>query len=328
MRAVYYEEFGAADVLRLGERPRPVPAEDEVLVQVGAAGVNPIDRRLRAGELQDFFQREFPIVPGWDVAGRIVELGSAVQGWAPGDEVFGLAFTWFLHSGTYAEYVPVKADSIARKPPRLSFTEAASLPLVSLTSWQSLTQFADLQPGQTVLIQAGAGGMGSVAIPMAKHLGATVYSTCSARNVDYVAGLGADHVIDYSRANYVTELREREPQGLDVIMETLAGDEIVRNAILLAKPGGAVHYMNNEPPDMAEIAERGIRSEFMHHRADGEMLGELAALFDRGVLPLPPVEVLDLADAAQAHRRSEAGRTRGKLVLAVQDMQAAGDQRA
>jgi NADPH2:quinone reductase len=319
MRAVFYEEFGTADVLKLGERPRPEPAEDEVLVQVGAAGVNPIDRRLRAGELKDFFQREFPIIPGWDVAGRIVELGSAVRGWATGDEVMGLAFTWFLHSGSYAEYVPVKAESIALKPRRLSFTEAASLPLVSLTSWQSLTEFADLQPGQTVLIQAGAGGMGSVAIPMAKHLGAKVFSTCSTRNVDYVSDLGADHVIDYTRANYAAELREREPQGLDVIMETLAGDEIVRDAILLAKPGGAVHYMNNEPPDMPEIAERGIRSEFMHHRADGKMLGELAALFDQGTIPLPPVEVLDLAEAAEAHRRSESGRTRGKLVLAVQE---------
>lgn len=318
MRAVYYEEFGAADVLKLGERPLPEPAEDEVLLQVGAAGVNPIDRRLRAGELQDFFQREFPIIPGWDVAGRIVELGSAVQGWDIGDEVMGLAFTWFLHSGAYAEFVPVKAESIALKPPRMSFTEAASLPLVSLTSWQSLTEFAGVQPGQTVLIQAGAGGMGSVAIPMAKHLGATVYSTCSTRNVEYVAGLGADHVIDYTGASYAAVLREREPQGLDVIIETLAGEEIVRNAILLAKPGGAVHYMNNEPPAMPEIADRGIRSEFMHHRADGKMLGELAALFDQGTLPLPPIQVLDLADAAEAHQRSESGRTRGKLVLAVQ----------
>jgi NADPH2:quinone reductase len=281
MKAVFYDEFGPAEVLQLGERPRPEPAEDEVLVQVAAAGVNPIDRRLRVGELRDFFQREFPIIPGWDLAGRIVEVGSDVRDWTAGDEVMGLAFTWFLHSGSYAEYVPVKAESIAHKPSRFSFAEAAALPLVSLTSWQSLTEFANLQAGQTALIQAGAGGMGSVAIPMAKHLGATVYSTCSARNIDYVSNLGADHVIDYTQANYVDVLREAEPMGLDVII---------------------------------------IKSEFMHHRADGRMLGEIAALFDQGSLPLPQMEVLDLADAVEAHRRSESGRTRGKLVLAVQDI--------
>ena len=320
MRAVYYEQFGSPDVLRVGERPMPEPAADEVLVQVAAAGVNPIDRRLRGGELQDFFTREWPIIPGWDVAGRIVRTGSAVADWRPGDDIVGLAFTWSLHHGTYAEYVPVKATSIARKPREISFANAAALPLVSLTAWESLAEYAGLQPGQTVLIQAGAGGLGSVAIPIARHLGAIVYTTASEANADYVRGRGADHVIDYRRTDYLQFLTEREPQGLDAVLESLTGEETVRTAIRLVKPGGTVVYMNNEPPDMPEIATRNIQTKFLHHRPDGESLARLMQLYAQGRLPLPPVEVLPLEAAVEAHRRSESGRTRGKLVLLVRPM--------
>lgn len=320
MHAVYYEQFGPPEVLRVGDRPVPEPAADEVLVQVAAAGVNPIDRRLRSGELQEFFTREWPIIPGWDVAGRVVRTGAGVTGWEAGDDVVGLAFTWSLHHGTYAEYVPVKAASIARKPPGIAFTDAAALPLVSLTAWESLAEYARLQPGQTVLIQAGAGGLGSVAIPIAKHLGATVYTTASAANAAYVLDRGADHVIDYRSTDYVRFIREREPQGLDAVLESLTGEDVVRAAIGLVKPGGTVAYMNNEPPEMPEIAARGINTKFLHHRPDGESLARLMHLYAEGSLPLPPVEVLPLDAAIEAHRRSEGGRTRGKLVLLVRQM--------
>lgn len=320
MLAVFYEQFGPPDVLVLGERPLPGPAPDEVLVQVAAAGVNPIDRRLRNGELQEFFAREWPIIPGWDVSGRIVATGADVTGWRAGDEVVGLAFTWFLHHGTYAEYVPVKAASIARKPPQISFSVAAALPLVSLTAWESLAEYAGLGPGQTVLIQAGAGGLGSVAIPIAKRLGAIVYTTASAANHDYVRARGADHVIDYRSTDYARFIAGREPAGLDAVLESLTGDDVVRAAIRLVRPGGTVAYMNNEPPDMPEIAARNIRTKFLHHRPDGASLGRLMQLYAAGELPLPPVEVLPLDAAIEAHRRSESGRTRGKLVLHVRDM--------
>jgi len=321
MRAVYYEKFGGPEVLQLGDRPMPPLLPDEVLVRVAAVGVNPIDRRLRNGELQAFFAREWPITPGWDVSGRIVKVGADVAGWKEGDDVVGLAFTWRLHHGTYAEYAPVKAASIARKPRELSFTEAAALPLVSLTAWESLAEYANLQPGQSVLIQAGAGGLGSVALSIARHLKAKVYTTTRKENFDYVRSRGADQAIDYTQSDYVSVIKQSEPNGVDVVLETLTGDAVVEAAIRLVKTGGTVVYMNNEPPDTPEIAARGIRTKFLHHRPDGQSLERLMQLYKAKALKLPPVEVMPLEAAADAHRKSESGRTRGKVVLHVQDIE-------
>lgn len=320
MRAVYYETHGEAQVLQVGELDKPPCGPNQVLVEVAAAGVNPIDRRLRAGELQEYIQRTFPVVPGFDVAGRIAEVGSEVADWRVGDEIMGLAFTWSIQHGTYAEFAPVEASAIARKPANASFIQAAGIPLVSLTAWQSLLEFGELGPGKTVLIQAGAGGVGSVAIPMAKHLGATVYTTASAGNADYVRALGADVVIDYQTDSYEKALLAAEPEGVDLVLEALLGDGTDEAAIRITKSGGAVAYMNNEPPDMPDIKAREIRAEFIHHRADGAMLAELTDLYERGVLPLPLTETLPLSAAVEAHLRSESRRTRGKLVLCVSEL--------
>lgn len=320
MRAVFYHQHGEPDVLEIGDLEKPIPGPGQVLVKVAAAAVNPIDRRLRGGELTEYISRTFPVVPGWDFAGEIVELGSDVAGpWSVGDRVMGLAFTWAIQHGTYAEYVPVDATAIAAIPAGLDLFQAAALPLVSLTAWQSLKEYGELSDGQTVLIQAGAGGVGSVAIPMAKYLGAKVYATCSEANAEYVKGRGADVVIDYTSQDYVAEIMAQEPRGLNLVLETLLGDGVAERAIGLACDGGTVVFMNNEPPDLAEIKARGIRTQFLHHRADGEMLTELAALYGQGILPAPPIEVLPLASAREAHQRSEGGRTRGKLVLAIGD---------
>lgn len=320
MKAIYYEEFGPADVLKLGDMPKPDAKPGQVLVQIAAAAVNPIDRRLRAGELSDYFQREWPIIPGWDFSGRIVAIGEEVSDWKIGDSVVGLAFSWFLHGGTYAEYVAVDAASITRKPENLSFIEAAALPLVSLTAWQALVEYSDLKAGQSVLIEAGAGGLGSVAISIAHHIGATIYTTARSHNSAYVSARGADCVIDYSTENYVEVILDREPDGLDVVLGALSDEQAIRNAIHLAKSGGAVPYMNNDPPDMPEIKDKNIKSEFLHHRADGQSLGELMTLYSSGKLMLPQIEVTQLEEAMQAHLRSESSRTRGKLVLHVQDI--------
>ncbi|MGR8949005.1 MAG: NADP-dependent oxidoreductase, partial [Gammaproteobacteria bacterium] len=317
---VYYDTHGTVDVLQVGELPVPAPGPDEVLVQIAAAGVNPIDRRLRAGELTEYITRTFPVVPGWDLAGRIVAVGEKVSGWNIGDDVLGLAFTWSIQHGTYAEFAPVNAGSIALKPASLSFVQAAAIPLVSLTAWQSLAEFAQLKPGQTVLIEAGAGGVGSVAISIAKHLGATVYTTASARNADYVYGLGADHVIDYTKENYADVIRSREPAGIDAVLVAILDDDNIAAALELVKPGGAVAYMNNEPPQTNLIAEKNIKTEFIHHRPDGASLAELVGLFAEGKLQLPEISTMPLEQAMDAQRQSEGGRTRGKLVLEIQSL--------
>ncbi|VAV98089.1 Bifunctional protein: zinc-containing alcohol dehydrogenase; quinone oxidoreductase (NADPH:quinone reductase); Similar to arginate lyase [hydrothermal vent metagenome] len=320
MRAIYYEKFGSADVLKIGNVPKPDIKPGQVLVHIAAAAVNPIDRRLRAGELQEFFQREWPIIPGFDFSGRIVETGDGVTGWQVGQDVVGLAFSWFLHGGTYAEYIAVDASAIAKKPDNISFIEGAALPLVSLTAWQALVEFSDLKPGQRVLIQAGAGGLGSVAISIAKYKGAYVYTTAREHNFDYVKSCGADFVIDYTASSYVELIRAREPDGLDVVLESLTSEAAITSAIHLVKPGGAVPYMNNPPPDMDEIHRKNIKTDFLHNRPDGQMLQDIMALYGAGKVRIPYIETMEMQDAAEAHRRSESGQTRGKMVLHIQDM--------
>ena len=317
MKAVYYSEFGSSDVLEFGERPIPQPGPNQVLVKVAAAGVNPIDRRLRNGELQDFFQREWPIIPGWDVSGRIVSVGDLVNNWQVGQDIVGLAFTWILQHGSYAEYIVIDDSSIALLPAELDYVQAAALPLVSLTAWQALDEFSHLGSGQSVLIQAGAGGVGSVAIAMAKHLGAKVYTTTRTQNFDYVKARGADHPIDYTQENYLDVVRQQESSGLDVVLESLTGDELVKNAIRLVKDGGSVPFLNNEPPQMNEIETRRINTTFIHHRPDGKMLHELMQKFADGTFMLPAISSMPLAEARSAQIQSESMTTNGKLVLTV-----------
>lgn len=320
MKAVYYKEFGSADVLQCGEMPKPVPGPDQVLVRVAAAAVNPIDRRLRAGELADFFTREWPIIPGWDFSGRIESVGQNVSDWNVGDDVVGLAFSWLLHGGTYAEYVAVDTSAIASKPQNISFIEGAVLPLVSLTAWQSLVEYSELKSGQTVLIQAGSGGLGSVAISIAKHLGAKIYTTTREKNFEYVKARGADIPIDYTMEDPLEVILKLESEGLDVVLGSLEREKEVQAAIHLTKKGGAVPYMNNDPPKMPEIEEKNIKTEFLHHRADGQRLGEIMALYGEGKLRLPDIEVIELEDAAEAHQRSESWSTRGKMAINIQDI--------
>lgn len=320
MRAIIYTDYGSADVLTMAERPVPEPGPGQVLIQVAAASVNPIDRRLRSGELKHFFKQTFPTTPGWDVSGRIAKVAPDVTGWNVGDAVAALAFTWHVHHGAYAEYIPVNASAVAAIPSGLSFIEAAALPLAGLTAMQSLTENASLTRGQSVFVQAGAGGLGSALITLARHLGAKVYTTTKEKNFDYVRSLGADVLIDYTRENYVHVLKRHEPKGLDAVFELLDDFHYQQNAIRICKTGGAVVYMNNEPPEMPDIANRNIRAEWIHHRPDGKMLSELLALYASGQAKMPHIEVMPLELAIEAHRLSESRTSRGKLVLKVQDL--------
>ncbi|MFJ2738142.1 NADP-dependent oxidoreductase [Streptomyces sp. NPDC087440] len=311
MRAIGQDSFGGPDVLKVVEVPRPVPGPAEVLVRVRAAGVNPTDWWHRAtGGLAG----DTPIRLGWDVSGVIEATGPGVTLFAPGDEVFGMP-RQPAPAGTYAEYVVSPARHLAAKPPGLSHVEAAALPLAALTAWQALVDTAGLRPGQRVLIHAAAGGVGHLAVQIAKARGAHVVGTARSANHDFVRGLGADEVIDYTRTDFTTVAR-----NIDVVLDTIGGDYGPRSLKTL-RPGGMVVSLAS--PAEAHLEDRaralGLRSTFMITEADQAGLKEIASLAASQRLRVRVDTVLPLEQAATAHEFGERGRTAGKIVLTVSD---------
>ena len=308
MRAIGIHEFGGRDKLQLLDLPEPKVPPDFVKIQVRAAGVNPVDWKIREGRSEPRFPVVFPVVPGWDAAGVVAEVGPAVTEFAPGDEVYAYCRKHFLGEGTYAEYVSVPDASVARKPESLSFEQAAAIPLASLTAYQALFLAAGLTAGERVLVSAAAGGVGSFAVQLAIDAGAEVIGVASEQHRDRVLELGAYEVIDRSR-DVVEAVRELIPDGVDVVFD-LYGDERLGDA---ARDEGRLVSIASPP----SYGERGVVASYVFVRPDGEQLEELAALADDGRLLVDIAEVLPLEDAARAHELIEAGHTRGKLVLRV-----------
>ncbi|MBB5912641.1 NADPH:quinone reductase-like Zn-dependent oxidoreductase [Nocardia transvalensis] len=292
MRAITQKSFGGPDVLETVEAPRPVPQAGEVLVRVAATSVNPADWKLRSGALPH--SPELPITLGFDVSGTVAELGPGVTAFAPGDEVFGMLFSAF---GAYAEYVAVPADSLAAKPADLDHVHAAALPVVALTGWQALTE---LRAGQRVLIHAAAGGVGHLAVQFAKARGAYVIGTARAVNHEFLRGLGADELIDYTAVDFTTAVRD-----VDVVLDLIGGDYGSRSLTVL-RPGGA--YLDTQGSD-AENDPRYVR---IYVQPSGS---DLRAVLASGPLHIEVERVMSLADVAEAHKLSESGRVRGKIVL-------------
>lgn len=313
MKAITYGKFGGASVLELTDLPTPSPGPGEVLVKIHAAGVNPIDWKIRNGQFECVFEHAFPITPGWDMAGVVEALGEGVSAWKAGDKVY--AYTRFAKAevGTYAEYIVVPESYLGPMPKGLSFIEAAGIPLAALTAWQTFTDFAKLAPGQVALIHAGAGGVGSLAIPLAKHLGATVITTAQAGNHDYCRVRGADHCIDYKKADYRESLKELCPEGVDAILDSI-GYEIPDQSLDILKPGGALVCLN-DPPDEDRAKALGLRTLRLYSEPDGKTLAKITKLVEEGVLPLPEIKAFPLSDAQKTQTLSEAGHVRGKLVL-------------
>ncbi|GAB4137686.1 MAG: NADP-dependent oxidoreductase [Sphingomonadales bacterium] len=313
MRAIFYERFGGPEVLRFGYLPTPAAGPGEVLIRVRAAGVNPIDWKLCEGFAEGMFPYQFPIVPGWEAAGEIASLGADAVGFEIGDPVFTYCRRPVVQWGSYADFVPVAAQGVAPKPERLTMVEAAAVPLTALTAWQALAEHMRLQQGQTVLIHAGAGGVGSFAIPIAKHLGARVLTTASAANADYVRALGADMAIDYRCEDWAATVRQHYPDGIDAVLDSLGGAASLQSLALIRRDGVIVCL--NEPVEEDVAASHGVRCHRLFVTPDGASLRRIAGLIDTGALPLPPVQVMPLAEAAQAFALSKAGHVRGKLVL-------------
>ena len=309
MRAIGVREFGGRDRLEELELPKPKVPPDAVLIRVRAAGVNPVDWKLREGRLEPRFPHVFPVVPGWDAAGVVEEVGPAVVEFAPGDEVFAYCRKPFVGEGTYAEYVSVPVTSVAAKPQALSFEEAAAVPLTALTAYQALFFAAGLTAGERVLVQAAAGGVGSFAVQLALDAGAEVIGVASERNRDHVLALGAYEIVDRN-ADVAAAVRELVPDGVDVALD-LYGDETLGDAV---RDDGRLVSIAAPP----SYRGRGVQPLYVFVRPDGEQLGELGTLAEDGRLVVELQEVLPLAEAARAHELSEDGHVRGKLVLRVE----------
>ncbi|MEU7473193.1 NADP-dependent oxidoreductase [Streptomyces sp. NPDC044984] len=307
MKAISYSRYGGPEVLELGEVDDPRVGPDSVLVKVRAAAVNPVDWKCREGHLDAILQPVFPVIPGWDVSGVVVQPGPAVPEFAVGDEVIGYVREDVLSRGTFAEYVAAPVRALARKPRSLSFEEAAGLPLVGLTAYQVLHRVLEVKRGETLLVHAAAGGVGSVAVQLAAHLGARVIGTASERNHDFVRGLGGEPV---SHGEGLTErVRGLAPEGVDAVFDSVGGDALKASANLLAPEGRLASITD------PEVVSYGGRYWFV--RPDPQDLRHLSDLADQGTVTVHVSETFPLERAADAHRLSQEGRTRGKIVVTV-----------
>ncbi|MFJ9713237.1 NADP-dependent oxidoreductase [Streptomyces sp. NPDC101234] len=316
--------------LQEADAPEPTVGEHDVLVRVEAAGLNPLDERIRAGEFKLLLPYKLPLILGNDVAGTVIRVGTGVRGFKPGDEVY--ARPDGSRIGTFAERVAVAEGDLALKPASISMAEAGSLPLVALTAWQALVERGKVRPGQKVLIHAGAGGTGSIAIQLARHLGASVATTASGSNADFVRELGADTVIDYRSQDF-----EQLLSGYDLVLDSLGGENLEKSLRVL-KPGAKAIGIAG-PPDPAFAREAGLNPalrlaiaalsrkirthakklgvtyEFLSMRANGDQLRQITALVDQGALRPVVGKVFDFDQTPQALKSLSKGGIRGKAVI-------------
>ncbi len=332
MRAFILDRYGTADRVRAGDMPDPAPREDEVLVQVHAAGVNLLDSKIRNGEFKRILPYRLPLILGHDVAGVVIRVGSRVRRFKPGDEVYARPADGRI--GAFAEFMAIKEEEVAIKPKALSMEEAASIPLVGLTAWQVLIERANLKRGQKVLIHAGSGGVGTFAIQLAKHVGATVATTTSTANVDLVRQLGADIVIDYKKEDFAELLRD-----YDVVLNSL--DKVtLEKSLRVLTPGGQLISISG-PPDpafarslgasrvlrtimgalsygiRAKAKRRNVHYSFLFMRANGDQLTRITSLIDEGIIRPVVDRVFPFASTKEAMAYVEAGRAKGKVVVSL-----------
>jgi len=332
LQAALIDRYGDNSRVRLADVPVPAAGHDDLLVKVHAASVNPVDTKIRDGKLKVLLKYRMPLVLGNDLAGTVTAVGAGVTRFKVGDAIYARLDKHRI--GAFAEYAVVREAVAAPKPVNLTFEEAASLPLVGLTAWQALIDLGRLRAGQKVLIHAGSGGVGTFAIQLARHLGATVCTTVGQRNVELVKQLGAELAIDYRTTRFEDVARD-----CDVVLETL-GDELLLRSFQSVKPGGVVVSIGNTPTAafarewglnpllvfviglmsrkaMAAARARGARYEYLFMRADGEQLRQIAALVEAGTIKPVIDKVFPLQQVREALAYSESGRATGKVVLQV-----------
>lgn len=313
MQAAVVAQWGGPETLQVDQIARPVPGPGELLVRVRAAGVNPVDAAVRSGAARGMVGAELPYVPGFDVSGVVVETGAGVTRFEPGDEVFALLD--LRRGGGYAQYALVLEDEAAPKPREASHAEAASLPLVALTAVQALLEIAELGEGQTVLVHGGAGGVGSVAVQLARWAGARVIATASERNHAFLRELGVEVLVDYN-----TQRFEEVARDVDVVLDPIGGETQERSLGVLREGGILVSLVGLTPA--ARSPGPDVRTASMLVRPDPEQLALVGRLVDEGHLRPVVTHLLPLDRAAEAHEQIETGHTRGKVVL---ELPASGD---
>ena len=332
MKAFVIDQYGRKERGRVADVPEPVVRDDDVLVEVHAASVNVLDAKIRSGEFKLILPYRFPLILGNDVAGTVLRVGPGVRRFKPGDEVYARPDEGRI--GGFAELISIKEASLAHKPAKLTMEEAASIPLVGLTAWQVLVDVAQVQPGQKVLIHAGSGGVGTIAIQLAKQLGAFVATTTGTSNVEWVKRLGADVVIDYRTQDFAATLRD-----YDVVLNGL-GTDVLEKSLQVLRPGGQLISISGPPtPQFAseqglgwplkqvfrllsyrirkQAARRGVRYAFVFMRANGEQLGKISSLIDSGQIRPVVDRSYPLASAADALAYVEQGRAKGKVIVNI-----------
>lgn len=330
MQACVIDRYGGKDSVRFGEMPQPELREADVLVRIRAAGVNPLDSKIRAGAFKRILPYRLPLILGNEAAGVVVRVGPRVRRFKPGDEVYARPAKDRI--GTFAEFISIREDDLAHKPRVLSMEEAASIPLVGLTAWQALIERAQLKKGQKVLIHAGSGGVGTFAIQLAKHVGAFVATTTGTANIDWVKRLGADVVIDYKKDDF-----EKILHDYDVVLNSLDGKTLEKSLEVL-RPGGKLISISGPPdPDFAKelgsswvlgpvmrmlsyrirkkAKRRGVSYSFLFMRASGDQLREIGALVDSGAIRPVVDQVFAFESTKEALAYVETGRAKGKVVV-------------
>ena len=308
MKAVRLHDFGPPDNLRYEDATKPTLGSADLLIRVHAAGVNPLDAKIRSGHAQSRFPVNLPVILGWDVSGIVEAVGSDQSDFRPGDAVFSRPDV--NRPGCYAEYVTVASSEVAKKPTTIDHVHAASVPLAACTAWQALFDKGGLTSGQTVLIHAAAGGVGSFAVQLARSVGAIVIGTGSAENRDYLESIGATQVIDYKNERFEDILSD-----VDLVLDSVGGDTYERSWDVL-KPGGILVSLVS-PTVTDDAAKRGMRGTIFMMQPSASQLSKIGTMIDQGQIKTYVEEVLPLQEASKAHEMIEKGHTRGKIVLKV-----------
>lgn len=310
MKAAQISEYGDASIVHINQVERPAPQAGQVLVRVHAASLNPFDTTIRSGFMKDMIPLQFPVTLGGDIAGMVVEVGEGVQNFAQGDKVYGQANVVAGATGAFAEYAATAASQVAKAPQNLTLNETAALPLVGVSAWQALTKHLQLQSGQKIFIHGGAGGIGSLAIQLAKYMGAYVATTATGTGVDMVKKMGADKVIDYKSQDFAKELK-----GYDAVFDTVGRDDFVKSFAVLKKGGIAVTMIADIDEDQA--SKHGITAIRQNTQVTTEALDMLRDLVESRVITPQVGKVYPLHDIQQAFAARESGEISGKIVIQI-----------